>query len=167
MQEEFLDAGIGCNNPIQFLLEEAAEAFGPERLVSCIVSIGTGHPKVNTYKRPGFFQKLIPLDLVDVLRSMATDTEKAASDMKARFKDHPTLYHRFNVRKGLENVTLKEWKKLSEVKTQTKAYLEDHDVSQGVDIVVDALLGKPSLKLPAGQLGMQLQTLDVQILIFK
>jgi hypothetical protein len=37
---EFIDAGMGCNNPMRYLVEEAGNEFDPKRMVSCIVSIG-------------------------------------------------------------------------------------------------------------------------------
>jgi len=43
--EEFVDGGIGANNPILQLWNEAQAVWGPdslERNVNCIVSIGTG-----------------------------------------------------------------------------------------------------------------------------
>src|ERR1700690_2286849 len=42
LEEEFVDGGLGCNNPIRQVLEEAEIAFGPGRRIACIVSIGTG-----------------------------------------------------------------------------------------------------------------------------
>jgi predicted acylesterase/phospholipase RssA len=154
LQEEFIDAGIGCNNPVRYLVEEAGKEFGPERTVSCIVSIGTGKPMVAGFKSPGLFQRVLPLDLIKVLASMATDSETEASTMKARFQNCSGLYHRLNVERGLEEVSLEEWEKLGEVKSHTMAYLSDSTVSQGIDVIVDALVGKSSKTFPLGQLGI-------------
>ena len=46
MQEEFVDAGVGCNNPVKQIEEKAELNFGPDRNVACIVSIGTGRASV-------------------------------------------------------------------------------------------------------------------------
>ena len=79
LQEELVDAGMGCNNPVRYLIEKAQREFGLAREVSCIVSIGTGMPKVAGFESPGLFQRALPLDLIKVLASMATDSEAEAS----------------------------------------------------------------------------------------
>jgi hypothetical protein len=154
LQEEFIDAGMGCNNPTRYLIEEARKEFGPERTVSCIISIGTGKPKVAGFKAPGLFQRVLPLELIKVLADMATDTETEASTMKARFQNCAGLYLRLNVERGLEEISLDEWDKLGDVKQHTMAYLSDDSISQGIDIIVDALLGKTSQAFPLDQLGI-------------
>jgi hypothetical protein len=138
---------------VGYLVEEAGKEFGPERTVSCIVSIGTGKPKVTGFKAPGLFQRVIPLELIEVLANMATDSETEAAAMKARFRNCPGLYHRLNVERGLEEVSLEEWEKLGEVKSHTMAYLSDDAVSRGIDVIVDALVGKSLQVFPLGQLG--------------
>jgi len=154
LQEEFIDAAMGCNNPVRYLIEEAEREFGPMRNVSCIVSIGTGKPKVAGFEAPGLFQRALPLDFIKVLASMATDSEAEALAMKARYQNCPGLYHRLNVERGLEEVSLEEWKKLGEVKTHTIMYLKRCDVSDDVDVIVSALLGGSPQTYRLGQLGI-------------
>ena len=153
LQEEFIDAGMGCNNPVRYLVEEAGKEFGPERTVSCILSIGTGKPKVAGFEAPGLFQRVLPFELIKVLAEIATDTEAEASAMEARFQNCPGLYHRLNVERGLEEVSLEEWEKLGDVKQHTMTYLNDNAVSKRIDIIVDALVGKSQQVYPLGQLG--------------
>src|SRR6266536_1348556 len=145
---------MGCNNPVRYLIEEAEREFGPMRNVSCIVSIGTGKPKVAGFEAPGLFQRALPLDFIKVLASMATDSEAEALAMKARYQNCPGLYHRLNVERGLEEVSLEEWKKLGEVKTHTIMYLKRCDVSDDVDVIVSALLGGSPQTYRLGQLGI-------------
>ncbi|KFY84702.1 hypothetical protein V500_09074, partial [Pseudogymnoascus sp. VKM F-4518 (FW-2643)] len=152
MEEVFIDGGLGCNNPVRYLVEEAAKEFGSDRKVNCIISIGTGKPKVAGFKAPGIFQRAIPLELIDVLKKMATDSEVEASRMEGRYQNCPGLYHRLNVEQGLQMVSLEEWEKLAEVRTHTKAYLNNSTISQGIDVIVDALVGKSSDGFPLGQL---------------
>lgn len=154
IEEDFIDGGLGCNNPVRYLVEEAAKEFGPDRKVNCIISIGTGKPKVAGFKGPGMFQRAIPLELIDVLKKMATDSEVEASRMEARYQNCPGLYHRLNVEQGLQMISLEEWEKLAEVRTHTKAYLNNNTISQGIDVIVDALIGKSSQEFPLGQLGI-------------
>ncbi|KFX96894.1 hypothetical protein V490_03085 [Pseudogymnoascus sp. VKM F-3557] len=152
IEEEFIDAGLGCNNPVQYLVKEAIKEFGPDRKVDCIVSIGTGKPKVSGFKAPGLFERVLPLELIGVLKKMATDSEAEASRMKDRFRNCPGLYHRLNVERGLETVSLQEWEKLGEVKTHTEAYLNTDTAGEDIGVIVDALVGKPSQAFPLGQL---------------
>jgi hypothetical protein len=166
MQEEFIDAGIGCNNPIQYLVQEAQREFGPERDVACIVSIGTGKPKVAGFKAPGRFQRLLPLDFIKVLVSMATESEATASAMQKRYQHCDGLYHRLNVERGLEEVSLEDWEKLGEVTTHTMEYLRDKNISQRIDVIVDALLGNPARTFLLAKLGMYVTRLNISMLIF-
>jgi hypothetical protein len=55
LQEEFIDGAMGCNNPVQILVEEAGHEFDGEDKVACIVSIGTGKRRVTAVDKPGFF----------------------------------------------------------------------------------------------------------------
>ncbi|KAF1988581.1 FabD/lysophospholipase-like protein [Aulographum hederae CBS 113979] len=106
--KQFLDGGLGSNNPTKILLEEMVKIYG-DRDVSCIVSIGAGKAKIMEYKAPGWFGKLIPMDLIDALKNMATDCEETESDMSRRFLKRPGVYFRFNVEQGLEEVGMEEW----------------------------------------------------------
>ncbi len=137
------------------LLQEATREFGEERGVSCIISIGTGKPKVTGFKKSGFgLQRVLPLDLIKALASMATDSEAEAAEIKERYRNCPGLYYRLNVDRGLESISLEEWEKLGVVKTHTMAYLNDQDVSREVDEIVKALIGRPSHTYPLGHLGI-------------
>jgi hypothetical protein len=140
---------------VKELLHEAAHEFGEERRVSCIISIGTGKPKVTGFKKSGFgLQRVLPLDLINALARMATDSEAEAAEIKEKYRNCTGLYHRLNVDRGLESISLEEWEKLGEVKTHTTAYLNDQDVSREVDEIVKALIGRPSLTYPLGHLGI-------------
>lgn len=122
-------------------------------MVSCIVSIGAGRPKVTGVEAPSLFQRLLPLTLIKVLAKLATDTEAEARDMENRFQNCPGVYHRLNVNSGLEEISLEEWEKLGDVKQHTMTYLGDAAVSKEIDTIVNALTRKTSTTLPLGQLG--------------
>lgn len=139
---------------MRYLILEAEREFGPDREVACIVSIGTGRLKVPGFKAPGLFQRLLPLSLIKVLANMATDSEAEAAAMEARYHNCPGLYHRLNVERGLEEISLEEWEKLGEVKAHTVEYLGADEISQSIDAIVDALVGTPAQTFHLGQLGM-------------
>jgi hypothetical protein len=109
---------------------------------------------VARFKAPGLFQRALSLDLIEVLASIATDTETEALVMKARSQKCPGLYHRINVERGIEEVSLEEWEKPGDVKTHTMTYLGGHDISNDVNVIVDALVGRSSETFRLGQVGI-------------
>lgn len=124
-QEEFIDGGIGSNNPTKLLLKEAADIFGSNHPVACVISIGTGIPKLTEFRIPGIRQKLVPLDLAKALGKIATDCEKIEKGVAEFFSSTPRLYFRFNVSRGLEDVPLEEWNDLGNIRAKTIHYLEN------------------------------------------
>ncbi|TVY13428.1 Kinesin light chain, partial [Lachnellula arida] len=161
LEEEFVDGAIGCNNPVRSLVEESGREFDSSRQVGCIVSIGTGKPKTSGFKKANYVQRILPasIDLIEALVKLATSAEGDASIMESRYHNYPGVYHRLNVDRGLETVSLEEWEKLHEVKTHTMSYLEDRDISQRIDNIVDSLVGNPAQTIPLGQLGGTVQLL--------
>jgi predicted acylesterase/phospholipase RssA len=153
VKEEFVDAGLGCNNPIRYLVQEARQEFGLERHVSCILSIGMGKRKVAEFKKPSLGQRAVPTKLIRVLASMATDTEAEADAMASRYQQCTNLYHRLNVDDGLDEISLEEWEALGDVKTHTHAYLRQMKTSHEIDTIVKALLGNADETFPLKKLG--------------
>lgn len=134
-------------------MQEALREFGESREVACIVSIGTGRPDVGGFKPPRLFQRLMPTDLISVLKCIATDSEYEARKMEAKYKNCPELYHRLNVDRGLEKVFLGEWEKLGEIAQHTLAYLGSPRVGDRVDVIVRALLRKSPIAYRLDDLG--------------
>lgn len=63
------------------MVAEAELVFGDTREVACIVSIGTGKPKVTGFKKPAFgLQRILPLNLIEVLKNMTTDSGHGCGD---------------------------------------------------------------------------------------
>ncbi|KAF8065282.1 hypothetical protein FPV67DRAFT_1451063 [Lyophyllum atratum] len=121
-----------CNNPLAQVIDEAQLVFG-ERKVTCIVSIGTGHPGTIGLKKPDAFQRMLPTDVISALRKIATDCEEVSEEIQKRFEKEPTAYFRFNVQQGLQDVSLAEWEKLAEVKTHTDQYLAETLVGRNIN----------------------------------
>ena len=138
----YMDAGLGYNNPVKQVAAEAATLFGSEAPVTCVVSIGTGQKKATTYDKPGVVQKTVPIKLAQVLKSIATNSEIIAEEMKKRCKNIPGIYYRLNVDRGLDSIGLEEWKRMREVTEHTKNYLKLEDVEQQVESIVEALCGR-------------------------
>ena len=75
--EPYVDGGMGCNNPVQQVLQEAELVF-PDRHVACIISIGAGQAGTISIPKPGWFQWVLPLKVVEAIRKIATDCEASA-----------------------------------------------------------------------------------------
>ncbi|KAL8831591.1 MAG: hypothetical protein Q9170_005232 [Blastenia crenularia] len=138
-QEDFLDGGLGFNNPARLVLEEAMKSFGGASKLGCLVSIGTGHPGTIGLSQPDAFQRILPTEMIGVLKRNATNCEKTAHELAGRFRQSPDRYFRYNVSHGVGSISLEEWKKMNEVQVHTKAYMEEVDVSSSIDKVVKGL----------------------------
>lgn len=138
-KEEFIDGSVRCNNPANQVIEEARTLFGDDSTLGCLVSIGTGHPGIIGLSEPDSFQKILPTKMIEVLKRVATDCESAAGDLAKRFKDHEDHFFRYSVTHGAGSISLEEWKKMADVETHTKAYLEQMEISSSINMVVKIL----------------------------
>jgi hypothetical protein len=116
---EYIGADIGLSNPTREVISEAHRAFGDETTVSCLLSIGCGHPGVNA----------APSDSggtswTEFLEGMARDSEKTAQDIGAHMS-RIALYHRLSVAYGLERNRVREWQDLESITAHTAAYLNE------------------------------------------
>jgi hypothetical protein len=116
----YVDGGLGYNNPIRLLMDEARHIWPEPREIGCIVSVGTGILASRDIGR-----SIQPL--FESLKGMATDTEKTArefkEEMKHKYGVNQKVYFRFNVQHGLEQVGIEEWKELDRTKVATEEYL--------------------------------------------
>ena len=113
---EFIDAGFGYNNPCEILLREAQSIFAGAEF-GCILSIGTG---IGGVVSVGSTRKSI----LDALKAMATSSQKVAHRLDEKYSDG-NVYYRFNVPRGLEDVTLSDWKEMSKISAHTRNYLAE------------------------------------------
>lgn len=137
--KKFIDAGLRCNNPTREMLEEASLVFGSKRRIGCILSIGTGHPGVIGLPKSSALQNVLPTNLIVILEKIATDTESTAVAMSRRFEANDNVYFRLNVTHGAGQISFEEWKRMGEVMTHTKAYLQDPSVNKHVNAIVALL----------------------------
>jgi len=151
--QPFIDGGVGRNNPSWVVLDEANALFGV-RPIGCLVSVGTGQIDAVSIRRPGFFQHMVPTDVVNALRAIATDCEDTHEHMLRLFAQMPTTYFRLNVEQGMQGMKLSEWERLSKVEAHTAQYLRTKEVEEKL-----ALLGKiitvPKARLTIEQLGTE------------
>ncbi|KAI1467811.1 FabD/lysophospholipase-like protein [Daldinia caldariorum] len=111
---EFIDAGFGYNNPCEVLIEEAQKKF-PEARQMCILSIGTGLGAVATIQDSG-------ISILRALKSISVTSKKVADRLDEKYGS-TGKYYRFNVDRGLEDVTLADWDKVSKISAHTHNYL--------------------------------------------
>jgi hypothetical protein len=139
ISEEFCDGGLKWNNPVKVVIEEGLKVFGPERRVACVVSIGTGHQSATGLADPDWYQALLPKNVINLLKDLATNCEDKAIECEKQYGNLPGLYYRFNVEHGLEKVSLADWKMLSTVKAHTKSYLAKPSVEGKLNQLVEVL----------------------------
>ncbi|PBK83355.1 FabD/lysophospholipase-like protein [Armillaria gallica] len=135
---DYIDAGLGFNNPTKEVRDEAKELFGPNWCIDVLVSIGTGHPGPSEFQQPKGIEKVLPLELIKVLQHVMTDCESVADKLAKEYGSDNT-YFRFNILHGAKGVSLDEWKKMSGVMAHTSSYLRGPEVSRKVDRVVACL----------------------------
>ncbi|KAH8826735.1 hypothetical protein DL96DRAFT_1680711 [Flagelloscypha sp. PMI_526] len=125
----------GFNNPIDQVRQEAKAAF-PGRSISCIISLGCGHPgpvEIKDAKE----------DAARAVVQLAMDSVRAAEQTYRRLAGIPNLYFRFDVPYGLERAVLKMNPKLSEIRAHLKAYMGEEQTSDRIDSALKQLVERP------------------------
>jgi hypothetical protein len=86
------------------------------------------------------------VELITVLKQIATSCEETANRLTRRFLERPDVYFRFSVTHGAGLISLEEWERIGEIKSHTEAYLRDPLVSKSIDLIVKKLckLEKPA-----------------------
>lgn len=138
--EGFVDGATGANNPIKEMWTEANDIWSDgstwrlEDHIKCLVSIGTGKLSFTPF---GSW----PPEIMEALKSIATETEKTADDFH---KHHSHLFSegkafRFNVDQGLESVGLEEADKMDLIQAVTSRYIQTEQVHSWQQQVVAKL----------------------------
>jgi len=120
---EFIDAGLGHNNPTEVLLSEAQDIFLDE-ICGCVISIGTGLSGAIAIEDKR-------LSILNALKKMATNSEAVHRRLAKRLPED--VYFRFNVNKGLDDITLSDWEKSSRISAHTSSYLAEVDINREIN----------------------------------
>jgi patatin-like phospholipase/acyl hydrolase len=112
----FIDAGFGYNNPCDELIKEARRVLPRHRKLQ-VLSIGTGLGGVVNIKDRR-------MSIITALKRMATSSQKVATSLEDRYGDSG-LYFRFNVDRGLDDITLSDWEQASTISAHTQNYLSE------------------------------------------
>ncbi|KAK4170204.1 putative calcium-independent phospholipase A2-gamma [Cladorrhinum sp. PSN259] len=142
--EDYIDAALGNNNPINHLISEACEQFGLGRRLGCLVSIGTGTRKGEVIRAKSGLTNLFHLkragsSLIDALKNKATDAEAAHVELEKKFFKSPGVYFRFNVDDAAAKVKLNEYNKMEVLKVLTSQYMSRTDVEQQLLLAAQVL----------------------------
>jgi Patatin-like phospholipase len=133
--EEYIDGGFGCNNPSRVVYNEARKIW-PGRDIGCVISIGTGIPKVQAIPKldlsywfrsfwvlpfEEWFQmvKLAVIGWMDILQRVATNCDLVHQKMLEDLDWHRN-YFRFNIQQGAQDIPLAAWKALPNLVTHTE-----------------------------------------------
>ncbi|SPJ73828.1 uncharacterized protein FTOL_03558 [Fusarium torulosum] len=114
---ELIDAGFGYNNPCEIIITEARAQF-PNGKKMQVLSIVTGLGDVvsidDTRK-----------SILKALKCMVTTSRKVDFRLVEYYGDEG-VHYRFNVDRGLDDVTLSDWEKSSKISAHTRNYLEEN-----------------------------------------
>ncbi|KEY67742.1 hypothetical protein S7711_04062 [Stachybotrys chartarum IBT 7711] len=140
---EYVDAGLGYNNPCAVLVNEAQDQF-PGRQPLGILSIGTGLHKVAPIGNG------IGSDIKS-LRRMATTTQKVEVELKDKYRG-TQQYYRFSVDRGLDSVGLADYGMKSTIITHTENYLRENR-GKIKEFVQAFIASKDKTRSPSPRLG--------------
>ena len=126
-QQLFVGSPVGAHNPTREVLKEAGMLFGKDRQVSQIVSIGSGLARV------------LSLDSAEgatnaekLLRDIGADCETVAKEMSSRLFN-VDAYLRLNVDRGMENLSIDDWRDMGAIESHTSAYVESTAVTKALE----------------------------------
>lgn len=128
---EYIDARFGYNNPCDKLIAEAKKAF-PGRTDLQILSIGTGVGKVIELNDTR-------ASIIGALQKMVTSSNMVAASLDREYGDSGQ-YFRFNVERGLEDISSSDWDRDSTVCAHTNNYLSQK--SREINKFVQTLTGR-------------------------
>ncbi|KAI4194978.1 MAG: hypothetical protein LQ350_007464 [Teloschistes chrysophthalmus] len=152
MGGDFIDGGVGCNNPTKVLVKEAKFYYLMKNYTgtqpTCLVSIGTGHKDLIQLHEAAsifWFKDRSGISIAPLLGEIATDCENTHDEVLLTYLQNNTrdLYYRFNVPQGMQQIMLDEWAKKNDIKTYTDKYLRLNQTEHELLDCVKRLLASP------------------------
>lgn len=124
----YLDGGVGFNNPCAEV-DYAAKALWEGRSIGVIVSVGTGLQSIPSVQKVASWLPFglgTDISLASALAGMATSTARVDNEMKRMYSENSgTRYYRFDVDRGLANISLEQWMREDEMAALTEQYMRD------------------------------------------
>ncbi|KAI9715702.1 MAG: hypothetical protein M1812_005854 [Candelaria pacifica] len=136
---DFIDAGVGCNNPTKVLVKEAKSYYRMKSYKAtqptCLISIGIGQKDLIQLHRAAsifWFKDRSGLSIAPILGEIVTDCENTHDEVLLSYLENNAtdLYFRFNVPQGMQQIMLDEWAKKDDIKTYTDKYLRLNQTEQ-------------------------------------
>lgn len=142
-KEEFIDGGLGFNNPTELAIVEAEEQFS-DTPISCIVNMGSGkRPRVGL-PEAGLIERWLPFKTAKALRATASDSERVALRVRSQSERAGFRFFRFDVERDLMNIGMDHWRKTSAIITHTVTYLSGTQRRLEMKAVAEVLLAYPT-----------------------
>jgi tetratricopeptide (TPR) repeat protein len=145
---DFMDTGVGFNNPTKILVKEAKSYYRLKGYSAsqptCLVSIGTGQKDPTQTQRAAslfWFKDRGGMSISPVLEEIFTDCENTHDEVtQSCVEDDATdIYFRFNVLQGMQNIVLDEWTKPNDIRTYTDKYMRlnqtSHEISECIKLL--------------------------------
>ncbi|KAF1916087.1 patatin-like phospholipase-domain-containing protein [Ampelomyces quisqualis] len=123
----YLDGGVGFNNPCAET-DYAAKALWEGRSIGVVVSVGTGLQSIPSVQKIASWLPFglgTDISLASALAGMATSTARVDNELKRMYNNSDTKYYRFDVDRGLANISLEQWMKEDEMAALTEQYMRD------------------------------------------
>lgn len=123
----YLDGGVGFNNPTAEV-DFAAKALWEGRSIGVVVSIGTGLQSIPSVQKLASWLPFglgTDISLASALAGMATSTARVDNELKRMYSNSSTKYYRFDVDRGLANISLEQWMREDEMVALTELYMHD------------------------------------------
>jgi hypothetical protein len=140
-QSWYLDEGVGRYNPAPLILDEAVQNEWPGREVGVFISIGTGRRPPGTNNRQHeWWEDFLGSNMsefAEARRRLVSKLEGCEETHQYMLQQHlanrkvnADNYYRLNVEVGVGEFGMNEWNRISEVKTNTRTYLQKPDVEE-------------------------------------
>ncbi|KAG8724400.1 hypothetical protein FRC09_019018 [Ceratobasidium sp. 395] len=140
LSESLVGGDVACSNPTPHVLEEFSTIY-PGGHIASILCIGAGHARTIQIPKSNSLHWIMPTNVLMAMKDIATDSERVAQEMAARFRDTTRLYFRFSVDQGMQDVRMSHWQKKNEVVAHTRAYMQKVEIVGQVDEAAKALQG--------------------------
>jgi len=134
VQLEFCGAELVYSNPVRQAFEEAHATFGANRVVSCVLSLGSGKPIFNP-------ETSVQSDtFAELSRDLVVASDRVSMELEVQI-GNSIVYHRFSVDGGLFSYEGCPLNDENAIFVRTRAYIEQPRVGRELENCVDASLG--------------------------
>jgi hypothetical protein len=148
-------AASGAANPIHEVITEAHRLFGGDSSVSCLLSLGIGHPGIVTFPSAGGEDTVHK-----IMRDMMHDCEQCAQEIEQRI-GRVGIYSRFSVEQGMQNDHSGGPVDPAWILAQTEDYLTRHDTEEKMDVFMQIFSAQTG-PITLDQLSLSLLQLRTQ-----